>query len=358
MAQEQTDQTLPVSKKAKLKAVELLGKSLDKTFETKGTFQMQGKKVGEPIPSIPTHLPTVDRGVLGAGGLPQGRIVEVYGVESSGKTAFASHVIGCCQKAGGLAAFIDAEHALDPTFASKLGVNMDELVVSQPDCGEQALDIVEALVDSGIVDLIVVDSVSALVPRAELEGDMGDSHMGLQARLMSQAMRKLVGKVSKKKCTVIFINQTREKIGLVFGDPTTTSGGKALKFAASVRLEFRRVAKGKGGEIIENEVIVGHKINIKSVKNKVGPPFKETQVTLFYETGFDTQDDIINHALKIGVLTGTAWIQFDGKGDKYRREDLLDKIDEIVDNIEKYYEELSTRQPMDFGGTDETIEGD
>ena len=322
----------------KLKSLETLGKTLDKKFDSTGTFQRQGSKVGQVIPSIPMGLPSIDRGVLGCGGWPRGRIVEIYGIESGGKTAIASHTIGRCQKAGGVAVFVDAEHALDPTFAAKLGVNMDELLVSQPDCGEQALEVVDAIVDSQLADLIVVDSVSALVPRAELEGDMGDSHMGLQARLMSQAMRKLVGKTAKTNTTVMFINQIREKIGLVFGDPTTTSGGKALKFAASVRVDIRRVANSKGGLIKEGDEIIGHKIHWKCVKNKVGPPFKEGDTTLLYETGFDMRDDTIEHALSLKILTGTAWLQYDGKGDKFRREDV--DADIVTKRIAAHYENL------------------
>ena len=315
-----------------------VGVLLDKKFDTTGTFQRQGKKVGQVIPSIPMGLPSIDWGVFGCGGWPRGRIVEIFGVESGGKTAIASHTIGQCQKTGGVAAFIDVEHALDPTFAAKLGVNMDELLISQPDCGEDALEIVDAIVEAQAADIIVIDSVSALVPRAELEGDMGDSHMGLAARLMSQAMRKLVGKTAKSNTTVMFINQIRDKIGLVFGDPTTTSGGRALKFAASVRIDVRRVATSKGGLIKEGDDIIGHKIHWKCVKNKVGPPFKEGDTTLIYETGFDMRDDAINHALAIKLLTGTAWLQYDGKGDKFRREDV--DADIVTKRIAEYYENL------------------
>lgn len=330
--------------KSKLKAVMEVGESLDKKFQKEGSFQRMGAKVGKQVPSIATGFPTVDNYLLGCGGMPRGRIIEIFGEESSGKTSFMCHLIGNCQKSGGVAAFVDAEHALDPTFASKLGVDMDSLVISQPDYGEEALEIVDALVEDGNVDLIVVDSVSALVPKAELEGEMGDSHMGLQARMMSQAMRKLVGKVSKKNVTVIFINQIREKVGLVFGDPTVTSGGKALKFAASVRLQVRKVSKtGKGiiYDPTDEKVVIGHKMNIAVKKNKVGAPFREGQVTLVYETGYDVRDDVITHALSLGVLEGNAWLTFksDAKGEKFRRDDLDEN--RVRQAITKYYSELT-----------------
>jgi recombination protein RecA len=330
--------------KAKLNKVMEVGKSLDKKFDKEGSFQQMGKKVGKHVPSIATGFPTVDNYLLGCGGMPRGRIIEIFGEESSGKTSFVCHVIGQCQKAGGVAAFVDAEHALDPTFASKLGVDMDTLVISQPDYGEEALEIVDALVDDGNVDLIVVDSVSALVPKAELEGEMGDSHMGLQARMMSQAMRKLVGKIAKKSVTVIFINQIREAVGLVFGDPTRTSGGKALKFAASVRLQVRKVSKSNKGILTDpadEKKIIGHKMNIAVKKNKVGAPYREGQVTQMYDTGYDVRDDVITHGLSIGVLEGNAWVTFKGdpKGEKFRKDDLDEN--RVRAAITKYYSELT-----------------
>jgi recombination protein RecA len=310
-----------MTKQEKLKNVEALGKAMDKANEGAVTFQRQGNRVNKPIPHIPTNLPSVDNDVFGCGGFPRGRIIEVYGPEAAGKTAICLHTVGECQRAGGVAALVDAEHALSPTFANTLGVNMDELIISQPDCGEQGLEIVEGLVDAG-VDLIIVDSVTALVPRAEIDGDMGDSHMGLQARLMSQAMRKLCGKVSKSGCTVIFINQIREKVGLVFGSPEVTTGGRALKFYSSLRVEVRRVAGSKGGVLKEGEEIVGHKMNVKAVKNKVGMPFRETVVELYYASGFNVNEDLINYAIKTKVLTGSAWLCIKGSEEKYRRDDL------------------------------------
>lgn len=331
-----------MSKAETFKKVEALGKLMDKDKTTK-TFQRQGSKVNKPVPSIPTNLASVDSIVCGCGGMPRGRIIEIYGAESAGKTALSLHTVGECQKAGGIAALVDAEHALSPTFANTLGVDMDELIISQPDCGEEGLEVVEGLVDAG-VDLIVVDSVTALVPRAEIDGDMGDSHMGLQARLMSQAMRKLCGKVSKAGCTVIFINQIREKVGLVFGSPEVTTGGRALKFYASLRLEVRRIAGSKGGVLKEGESIIGHRMNVKAVKNKVAMPFKETIVDLMYSTGFDKEADLVDYAQKIKVLTGAAWLSIVGDETKYRREDLpLDKVRAAVDG---YHKELATQLEM------------
>ena len=319
-----------MTKQEIFKAVEQLGKQMDKDKEGSKTFQRQGKLVNKPVPSIPTNLPSFDNDIAGCGGFPRGRIVEVYGPEGAGKTAICLHTAGQCQKAGGVVALVDAEHALSPTFANTLGVNVDELIVSQPDCGEEGLEIVEGLVDSG-VDLIIVDSVTALVPRAEIDGEMGDSHMGLQARLLSQAMRKLCGKVSKAGVCVAFINQVRDKIGMVFGNPEVTTGGRALKFYSSLRIEVRRVAGSKGGVIKDGDEIVGHKMNIKAVKNKISMPFHEGIVDLYYATGFDMAEDLVQHALKIKVLTGSAWLCILGSDEKYRREDLpMDKLDVAV----------------------------
>ena len=335
---------LEISKAAKLKSVKTLGVTLDKQFGST-TFQRQGLLVNKPIPHISTNLPSVDRTVFGCGGAPRGRIIEIFGPESSGKTALSLHIIAQCQKAGGVAAFVDAEHGLSPTFANTLGVNMDELIISQPDCGEDALEIVEALVQTRACDLIVVDSVTALVPRAELEGEMGDSHMGLQARLMSQALRKLVGITSKAGVTIIFINQIREKVGLVFGSPEVTTGGRALKFYASVRLEVRRLAVSKKGLIKDgtgdDARVIGHRANVKAVKNKVAMPFRESVIDLLYETGFDTREDTITHALEIGVLTGNAWFVIKGKTDRYRRDDL--PLDTLEDAINAYYSDLQVK---------------
>lgn len=312
-----------------------MGKSLNKTLKTQGVFQRQGDQVYRPVPHIATNMPSVDREVLGCGGIPRGRIIEIYGPEAAGKTAFCLHVIAECQKAGGVAAFVDAEHALSPTFAHTLGVDMNELLVSQPDYGEQALEVIGALVESRAVDLVVVDSVTALVPKAELDGDFGDSHMGLHARLMSQAMRKLCGLCSTTGIPIIWINQIREKVGLVFGSPEVTTGGRALKFYSSVRLEVRRIAGSKGGTLKDGEMIYGHKMNVKAVKNKCAAPFKECVVELHYETGFQCAEDLIEHAIKIGILTGTVKFVINGTGSKYQRDEL--PLDTIKAAVDKYY---------------------
>jgi recombination protein RecA len=263
-----------------------------------------GKRVGERVSAYPTNLISLDEEIFGCGGAPRGRIIEVFGPESSGKTSICLQVVAEVQKAGGMAAFVDAEHALDPSYAAKLGVNVDELLISQPDCGEQALEVVEALVRTRCVDVIVVDSVAALVPRAELEGEMGDSHMGLQARLMSQAMRKLRGICNINGVTVIFINQVREKIGVMFGNPETTTGGRALRFYASVRIKIRQLSKTDGGIIEDdNKNRIGMRSELVAVKSKVGgAPYAKTELNLMYATGWDKAADLINYAARLGVI--------------------------------------------------------
>ena len=302
--------TQPVTKKDKFEVLAELNVKLNKQFNVDVSLVSLGKKVGVKIPSISTNLPTLDDEILQCGGVPRGRIIEVFGPESSGKTTLALHIVACEQAAtDNLAAFVDAEHALDPNYAAKLGVNVNELLISQPDSGEQALETVDQLIDSEAVSLIVIDSVAALVPQAELDGEMGDSNMGLQARLMSQGMRKLRGKAQTKGVTLIFINQLREKIGVMFGSPEVTTGGKALKFYATVRLDVRR------REIIgDKERPIGHKMEIKAVKNKVGSPMRAGRFDLIYGQGLDTAADLITCAVAAGVVEKTgAWYSFAGE---------------------------------------------
>ena len=273
----------------------------------KGTIMKLGAREAVEVPSISTGSFGLDK-ALGIGGLPKGRVVEIYGPESSGKTTLTLQIIAECQKAGGSAAFIDAEHALDPEYAKALGVDIDELLLSQPDTGEQALEVTDMLVKSGSLDVIVVDSVAALVPRAELEGDMGDSHVGLQARLMSQALRKITGSIQKSNTLVIFINQIRMKIGVMFGSPETTTGGNALKFYSSVRLDIRRVRAIKDGD-----EIVGNETRVKVVKNKMAPPFKVVDFQILYGKGINRMAEIIEYAVKKGTIEKAgSWYSFEG----------------------------------------------
>lgn len=271
---------------------------------------------------------------LGIGGLPRGRIIEIYGPESSGKTTLALHVIAEAQKAGGTCAFVDAEHALDPTYARKLGVNIDEMLISQPDAGEQALEIADTLVRSGAIDVLVIDSVAALVPRAELEGEMGDSHVGLQARLMSQALRKLTGTISKSRCMVIFINQIRQKIGVMFGNPETTTGGNALKFYASIRLDIRRI-----GAIKDRDTVVGNQTRVKVVKNKMAPPFRVVEFDIMYGEGVSKVGELIDLGVKAGIVEKSgAWFSHDGQRIGQGRENAKTFLREngtIADTIEQ-----------------------
>ena len=291
----------------KLKALQAAMAKIEKDFG-KGSIMKLGDEHVENIEVIPTGSIALDN-ALGVGGYPKGRIIEIYGPESSGKTTLALHMIAECQKLGGEAAFIDAEHALDPVYAKHLGVDIDDLIVSQPDTGEQALEIVEALVRSGAIDIIVVDSVAALVPKAEIDGDMGDSHVGLQARLMSQALRKLSGTINKTNTIAIFINQLREKVGVLFGNPETTPGGRALKFYSTIRLDVRR-----GEQIKSGDSVAGNKTNIKVVKNKVAPPFKSATVDIMYGEGVSHVGELVDLASQIGVIDKSgAWFSYKGE---------------------------------------------
>ncbi len=314
------------------KALEAALAQIDKQYG-KGSIMRLGDEVRAPAETISTSSIALDL-ALGIGGLPRGRVVEIYGPESSGKTTLALHVVANAQKNGGIAAFIDAEHALDPIYAARLGVDTDSLLVSQPDTGEQALEIMDMLIGSGSVDVVVIDSVAALVPRAEIEGDMGDSHVGLQARLMSQALRKIAGRLSHTNTTAIFINQLREKIGVMFGSPETTTGGKALKFYASVRIDVRRIETLK-----EGTVPVGNRTRAKIVKNKMAPPFKQAEFDIIYGTGISREGGLIDMGVEHGfVKKSGAWFTYDGdqlgQGKENARKFLRDNP-ELTDELER-----------------------
>lgn len=322
-----------VSNENKKKALDAAIAKLEKDYG-KGTVM----KLGDPAAQV--HVETVPTGslsldlALGVGGVPKGRIVEIYGPESSGKTTVALHMIAEVQKRGGIAGFIDAEHALDPVYAKNIGVDIDELYISQPDSGDQALEITETMVRSGAIDIIVVDSVAALVPKQEIDGDMGDNHVGLQARLMSQALRKLTPVISKSNCVVIFINQLREKVGVMFGSPETTTGGRALKFYSSVRMDVRRIETLKqGGEM------VGNRVRIKIVKNKIAPPFKEAEFDIMFGKGISREGDILDLAASIDIVNKSgAWYAYNGDKIGQGRENAksyLTEHPEIMDEIEE-----------------------
>jgi recombination protein RecA len=334
------------------KALDAALTQIDRQFG-KGSVMRLGDDVRAPIEVIPTGSIALDI-ALGIGGLPRGRVVEIYGPESSGKTTVALHAIANAQKAGGIAAFIDAEHALDPTYAQNLGVDTDALLVSQPDTGEQALEIADMLIRSNALDIIVIDSVAALVPRAEIEGEMGDSHVGLQARLMSQALRKLTGALNTSKTTAIFINQLREKIGVMFGSPETTSGGKALKFYASIRLDVRRIETLKDGQ-----EAVGNRVRVKVVKNKMSPPFRQAEMDLMFGSGISREGGLIDVGVDEGfVRKAGAWYTYEGdqlgQGKENARAFLRDNPD-LTDELEKRIKEKLGIGPQVDAPADDTV---
>jgi recombination protein RecA len=324
------------------RAVELALSQIEKQFGKGSIMRLGSKEAVVPIATISTGSISFDA-ALGVGGVPRGRVVEIFGPESSGKTTITLQIIAEAQKAGGMAAFVDAEHALDPAYAKKLGVDVDNLLVSQPDYGEQALEITEALVRSGAIDVLVVDSVAALVPKAELDGEMGDSHVGLQARLMSQALRKLTGTVSKSRTCLIFINQIREKIGVMFGNPETTTGGRALKFYSSVRIDIRRIAAVK-----EGDVVVGSRTKVKIVKNKVAAPFREAEFDILYGEGISREGDVLDLAVTNNIVEKSgAWFSYSGERIGQGRENVRQFLKDNRDTFAKMDTQL--RQKLGIG---------
>lgn len=331
-AKNQAKKTDGVESNGKTKALSMAMDNIEKQYG-KGSIMRLGESYGQQVESIPSGSLSLD--IALGGGIPKGRIIEIYGPESSGKTTLTLHAIAKAQEQGGTAAFIDAEHALDPQYAKRIGVNIEELLLSQPDNGEQALEITETLVRSNAVDLIVVDSVAALVPRAEIEGDMGDSHMGLQARLMSQALRKLTGVISRSKATVIFINQIRMKIGVMFGNPETTTGGNALKFYSSVRMDIRRIS-----QIKKNDDIIGNRTRVKVVKNKMAPPFRQAEFDIMYNKGISYTGDVLDLATKHGMIAKSGpWFSYDEQ--KFSgREAIRSYLEEHPDKLKELSEQI------------------
>ena len=334
-----------MAKEDKLKALDAAIAQIEKQYGKGSVMKLGDNSANMNVETVPTGSLSLDI-ALGLGGLPKGRIIEVYGPESSGKTTVALHCVAEVQKRGGIAGFIDAEHALDPVYARNIGVDIDNLYISQPDCGEQALEITETMVRSGAVDIVVVDSVAALVPKAEIDGDMGDSHVGLQARLMSQALRKLTAVISKSNCIVIFINQLREKVGVMFGNPETTTGGRALKFYSSVRLDVRRTESLKqGGEI------VGNHVRVKVVKNKIAPPFREAEFDIMFGRGISREGDVLDLAVNAGIVNKSgAWYAYEGDKIGQGRENAKTYIHEnpaFFDMLEAKVRDFYFTQPED-----------
>ena len=334
-----------MAKEDKLKALDAAIAQIEKQYGKGSVMKLGDNSANMNVETVPTGSLSLDI-ALGLGGLPKGRIIEVYGPESSGKTTVALHCVAEVQKRGGIAGFIDAEHALDPVYARNIGVDIDNLYIPQPDCGEQALEITETMVRSGAVDIVVVDSVAALVPKAEIDGDMGDSHVGLQARLMSQALRKLTAVISKSNCIVIFINQLREKVGVMFGNPETTTGGRALKFYSSVRLDVRRTESLKqGGEI------VGNHVRVKVVKNKIAPPFREAEFDIMFGQGISREGDVLDLAVNAGIVNKSgAWYAYEGDKIGQGRENAKTYIHEnpaFFDMLEAKVRDFYFTQPED-----------
>ena len=335
------------------KALEMALGQIEKQFG-KGSIMKLGERGHVGIEAIPTGALALDL-ALGIGGLPRGRIVEIFGPESSGKSTLATHVVAEAQRNGGVCAYIDAEHAMDPVYAAAIGVNVDELLISQPDTGEQALEIADMLIRSGALDVLVIDSVAALVPRAEIEGEMGDTHMGLQARLMSQALRKLTGNLNKSRTIAVFINQLREKIGVMFGSPETTPGGRALKFYSSVRLDIRRIESIKDGP-----EVVGNRVRVKVVKNKTAPPFKQAEFDIMYGKGISREGSLLDVGVELGIIKKSgAWFTYDGEQLGQGRENvknfLADNVDLMVEISEKIKDAsgLNDVDPADVDLSDE-----
>jgi recombination protein RecA len=337
------------------KALDMALANIEKQFG-KGSVMKMGDDVAQKVAAIPTGAISLDL-ALGIGGLPRGRVVEIFGPESSGKTTVALHAVAEAQKAGGIAAFIDAEHALDPTYARALGVDINELLVSQPDTGEQALEIADMLIRSGAVDIIVVDSVAALTPRAEIEGEMGDTHVGLQARLMSQALRKIAGSLNRSKTTAVFINQLREKIGVMFGSPETTPGGRALKFYSSVRLDVRRIESLKDGTDV-----VGNRVRVKVVKNKVAPPFRQAEFDIMYGEGISREGSLLDVGVEEGLIRKAgAWYTYGddqlGQGRENART-FLKEHEDVVRELEKKVKEKLGIEPLAADEVDVALDDD
>ncbi|MDR3272710.1 MAG: recombinase RecA [Flavobacteriaceae bacterium] len=344
MAEKKTEDNSNKTAEEKKKSLNLILEKLDKTYG-KGTVMRMGDKPVEQIEVIPTGSFGLDL-ALGVGGYPRGRVVEIFGPESSGKTTLTLHAIAEAQKKGGTAAFIDAEHAFDPTYAQKAGVNIEELIISQPDNGEQALEIADNLIRSGAIDIVVIDSVAALTPKAEIEGEMGDSKMGLHARLMSQALRKLTATISRTKSCVIFINQLREKIGMVFGNPETTTGGNALKFYASIRIDIRKTA---GSAIKDGDTVVGNRVKVKVVKNKVAPPFRHAEFDIMFGQGISKTGEVLDLGVDLGVVGKSgSWFSYQdtkiGQGRDTVKQLLQDNIELMEEIEEKIKEKLAEKK--------------